>query len=82
MSTPLAFRSLTELASGLSRGDFSSRELVAHYLGRIAHANGKLNAYAAVYGEEALVAAENADRLRAAGWPAGPLFGQPIAVKD
>ena len=82
MSTPLAFRSLTELASGLSRGDFSSRELVAHYLGRIAHANGKLNAYAAVYGEEALVAAENADRLRAAGWPAGPLFGLPIAVKD
>ena len=82
MTTPLEFRSLTELAAGLSAGDFSSRELASHYLGRIARANGKLNAYAAVYDETALAAAEAADRIRASGWPVGPLHGLPIAVKD
>ena len=82
MSTPIEFRSLTELAAGLRRGEFSSRELVSHYLARIARANGKLNAFAEVYDEEALIAADAADRLRAAGWPVGPLHGLPIAVKD
>ena len=82
MTTPLEFRSLTELAAGLSAGDFSSRELVSHYLDRIARANGKLNAYAAVYDETALAAADAADRIRASGWPVGPLHGLPIAVKD
>ena len=82
MSTPLEFCSLTELAAGLRRGEFSSRELVAHYLDRIARANGKLNAYAEVYDEAALIAADAADRWRAAGWPLGPLHGLPIAVKD
>ena len=82
MSTPLEFRSLTELSAGLAQGEFSSRELVAHYLDRIARANGKLNAYAEVYDQTALAAAEAADRLRASGWPLGPLHGLPIAVKD
>jgi len=82
MSTPLEFRSLTELGAGLVRGEFSSRELVLHYLARIARANGKLNAYAEVYDEAALAASDAADRLRAAGWPLGPLHGLPIAVKD
>lgn len=82
MSIPLEFRSLTELAAGLARGEFSSRELVAHYLARIARANPKLNAFAAVYEAEALAAAEAADRVRASGWPVGPLHGLPIAVKD
>lgn len=82
MVTPLAFRSLTELAAGLRAGEFSSRELVAHYLDRIARANGKLNAFAEVYDEAALVAADATDRVRASGWPVGPLHGLPIAVKD
>jgi len=82
MSTPLEFRSLTELGAGLAQGEFSSRELVAHYLARIARANGKFNAYAEVYEQAALAAAEAADRLRASGWPLGPLHGLPIAVKD
>jgi aspartyl-tRNA(Asn)/glutamyl-tRNA(Gln) amidotransferase subunit A len=82
MSVPIEFRSLVELAGGLSAGEFSSRELVARYLGRIARANGRLNAYAEVYEESALAAAEAADRLRASGWPVGPLHGLPIAVKD
>ena len=82
MTAPLAFRSLTELATGLAKREFSARELVQHYLDRIARANGKLNAYASVYAEESLAAADGADRLRASGWPLGPLHGLPIAVKD
>jgi len=82
MSIPLEFRSLAELARGLAAREFSSRELVTHYLGRIARANGKLNAYAEVYDESALAAADAADKVHAAGWPVGPLHGLPIAVKD
>ena len=82
MSTPLEFRSLSELAAGLAAREFSSRELVSHYLGRIARSNKKLNAYAQVFEESALAAADAADRVRASGWPVGPLHGLPIAVKD
>jgi aspartyl-tRNA(Asn)/glutamyl-tRNA(Gln) amidotransferase subunit A len=82
MTAPLEFQSLTELAAGLRRGDFSSRQLIDHFLGRIARANGKLNAYAVVYAEEARAAADAADRVRASGWPVGPLHGLPIAIKD
>lgn len=82
MSTPLAFQSLSELSAGLARGEFSSRDLVSHYLARIARANGKLNAFVAVYEEEALAAADACDRARAAGRMVGPLHGLPIAVKD
>lgn len=82
MTTALEFRSLTELSAGLHAGELSSRELVSHYLDRIARANGKLNAYAEVYEETAIAAADAADRMRASGWPLGPLHGLPIAVKD
>ncbi|MFM9883332.1 MAG: amidase [Burkholderiales bacterium] len=82
MATELAFRSLTELGGGLRRKEFSSRELVDHYLARIDRANKKLHAYVEVYAESARAAAEAADKQRLAGMPIGPLHGLPIAVKD
>src|SRR5215510_59348 len=82
MSTDPAFRSLSELARALRTGEASSLEITRGYLYRIARADGKLAAFAQVYPDEALAAAEAADRIRRSGWPVGPLHGLPIAVKD
>lgn len=82
MNDELAYRSLEELGAGLARKDFSSRELVQAYLARIERGNGKLHAYVDVYRDEAIAAAESADRQRAAGLVLSPLHGLPIALKD
>ncbi len=81
-SVDIAFRSLAELARGLRSGEFSSLELTRHFLQRIERIDRKLGAYAAVYADEALAAAEAADRIRGSGWPVGPLHGLPVAIKD
>jgi len=81
-SIDIAFRSLAELAHGLRTGAFSSLDLTRHFLRRIERIDRTLGAYAAVYTDEALAAAEAADRIRGSGWPVGPLHGLPVAVKD
>jgi len=68
-------------SAGLSRGDFSSRELTQACLARIAALDGRLNSFITVLGEQALAAAESADARRRAG-QAGPLTGIPYANKD
>jgi aspartyl-tRNA(Asn)/glutamyl-tRNA(Gln) amidotransferase subunit A len=78
----LAWLSLTELARARDGGSLSSREIVAAYLGRIEKLDKKLHSFIEVYGEEALAAADRADRERAAGRAHGALHGLPIAVKD
>ncbi len=72
---------LAELAAGLRARRFSSVELTRHFLARIERSNPALNAFITVTGEEALQAAEAADRRLAAG-EAGSLIGVPIAHKD
>ena len=48
-----------------------------------AHAfDARLHAFVDVYRDDALAAATNADRERAAGRICGPLHGLPIAIKD
>lgn len=74
-------KTLTQLAAALKSGEFSSRELTAHYLQRIEQADGKLNSFISVTAEQALKQAEVADNARAAG-NAGPLAGIPLALKD
>ena len=78
----LPWLSLNELARGLTGGSFSSREIVAACFERIARLDGKLHSFIEVYREEALAAAERADRERAAGRVPGALHGLPIAIKD
>ncbi len=73
--------SIAELAAGLRERRFSSRELTAHYLGRIERLDPSLNSYITVSAEAALAAADAADARIAAG-DAGPLTGIPIAHKD
>lgn len=74
-------KSISELASGLRTGEFSSAELVRHYLQRIGSLDKELNSFITVCEESALAQARKADEQLSAG-AAGPLTGIPIAQKD
>ena len=65
----------------LASGALTARQLTEATLGAIERENPAINATVAVYANEALAAADEADRRRAAG-ETGPLLGIPIAVKD
>lgn len=65
----------------LASGALTSRQLTQATLDAIERENPAINATVAVYDDEALAAADEADRRRAAG-ESGPLLGIPIAVKD
>ncbi|MDF2445070.1 MAG: Asp-tRNA Asn/Glu-tRNA Gln amidotransferase subunit [Moraxellaceae bacterium] len=80
-TTPLHHQTLAELARGLERRDFSSRELTQHYLDRIQRLDGGLNSFITVCADLALRQADAADARRAAG-EAAPLTGVPFAQKD
>ncbi len=79
--SPLHALTLTQIADGLSRGDFSSREVTRACLDRIAAHERALNAFITVTVDEALAAADTADARRASG-DTGKLLGLPIAHKD
>jgi amidase len=70
------------MIESLRNGETTSTELVAALLDRIAELNPTLNAIRAVLADEALAAAEKADRRLRAGTPIGPLDGLPITIKD
>ena len=72
---------LTQLASGLADGEFSSVELTEALLARIASHDATLNAFVTVTADQALDAAKRADEARAAG-DGGALNGLPIVHKD
>ena len=74
-------RTLRELSEGLSRGEFSSRELTEALLGRIESHGATLNAFITVTAEAAIAQADRADKARARG-NGGPLNGLPIVHKD
>ena len=74
-------QSIAELAAGLRAKSFSSRELTAHYLERIARLGPRLNSFITVAAEQALADADAAD-ARIDADAAGPLTGIPIAHKD
>lgn len=65
----------------LRSGQVSSRELTQATLDAVTEANRALNAVVEFLAEEALAAADDADRRRAQGED-GPLLGVPIAVKN
>jgi amidase len=74
--------SVAELASRLRKRELSSREVIEAYLQRIQAVNPSLNAVTAVLADEALLAADAADRALDEGREAGPLCGVPMTVKE
>ena len=71
----------TELADLIRRKDVSCRDATASVLARIDEANPKVNALPVVLHEQALAAADEADRALARGDAVGPLHGVPVSVK-
>ncbi len=74
-------RTITELRTGLQKGEFSAEELTLYYLERIEGNARELNAYITVTADIAMEQARRSDRDRGKG-VAGPLSGIPIAYKD
>jgi amidase len=80
--TDLCFRDAVDLAEMIRARKVSSVELVTAHLKQIERINPKVNAICTLLPEDALRAAELADRALAANQTTGVLHGLPIAVKD
>ncbi len=74
--------SLTEIAAAIRAKRVSSREVTSACLARIALWQPRLNCFIALEADEALAAADAADRDLAAGRVRGALHGVPLAHKD
>jgi len=72
----------TALATEIRDKKASSREVVEAHLARIDAVNGSVNAVTVVLAEQALAAADAADRAVATGQALGPLHGVPFTVKE
>ncbi|MEP7022366.1 MAG: amidase family protein [Actinomycetota bacterium] len=75
-------KSALELAAMIRDREVSSREVVQAHLDRIETVNPQLNAIVRLLPEEALAAADTADRVIADGGKTGPLHGVPCTVKE
>jgi amidase len=71
-----------ELAAVMRGRAASSREVVEAHRARIDAVNPALNAVVRRLDEEALVAADAADKALASGDDVGPLHGVPCTVKE
>jgi amidase len=78
MDDALWQQSATQLASLIRSGQVSSREVVQAHLDRIEDVNAAVNAVTITLAEEALAAADEADR----GPAAGPFHGVPFTIKE
>jgi len=71
-----------ELAAMIRDREVSSREVVQAHLDRIEVVNPHLNAIVRLLADQALAAADAADRAVADGARLGPLHGVPFTVKE
>ena len=80
-ATDLCRMGATELAEAIRSRKASSREVVEAHLRRVEAVNPVINAVTILLTEEALKAAEAADRMVAAGGDLPPLLGVPFTLK-
>jgi len=73
---------VAELGAAYRRRDLSPVEVTTAFLNRINDVDPGLRAFVTVLPDTALLQAETAERAFAAGEPAGPLAGIPVALKD
>lgn len=71
-----------ELASRIRSGEVTSRQVVEAHLERIDRIGSEVNAVVRVLADDALGAADAADRAVRAGAALGPLHGVPCTVKE
>src|SRR6476661_2826026 len=76
----LSSLTIAGLRDGFRKGDFTAREIAEHYNNAVAAARS-LNAYTVETPEDALAAAEAADKARSSG-ELGSLAGIPLGIKD
>ncbi|KFA65493.1 hypothetical protein S40285_00507 [Stachybotrys chlorohalonatus IBT 40285] len=81
---PLLDASLEDLRDGLESGVFTSVDLAAAYMARVAEVNGELRAVTEINPDALAIAAERDAERRRATSPAdlGPLHGIPVLLKD
>lgn len=75
-------RALTALSDDYRSGALKPSTVVRAHLDRIERLEPEIGAFQAVYAEDAMMAAEAADRMFAAGHRIGPFHGIPFALKD
>ncbi|MEX2615033.1 MAG: amidase [Alphaproteobacteria bacterium] len=78
----LAYRAAHDLAAAMGDGRLSPVDLVEALLARIAAHDEKLHSFVAVYGDDARLAAQAAEKAIRSGHAVGPLHGVPVALKD
>lgn len=79
----MAKLTLVQAAAGLASGEFTSRQLIADALAKIADPQGEgERSFTQVYADWAQQQALAADQRRAAGKSLSPLDGVPISIKD
>ena len=76
------YSTAAEMSAALAAKEVSSVDLTKRHLDRISQVDSDVHAFLYVDTEGALVQAEAADKLRAAGGTISPLAGVPLALKD
>lgn len=79
---PIHYQDASTLAALIKSKQLSSREVVQAHLDRTAAVNPQINAVVTLMADDALRAADAADRAVAAGDLLGPLHGVPFSIKD
>lgn len=78
----LVYLPASEAAEGIRSGTLSSADLVEAVLRRVERLQPSLNAFTAVFGDEALAEAREADEAVRRGEDLPPLHGVPVTIKD
>jgi Asp-tRNA(Asn)/Glu-tRNA(Gln) amidotransferase A subunit family amidase len=78
----ISYMPAPQLAACVARRELSPVEIVRNSLERIEALNPLLNCFCAIYPEEAMAAAREAERAMRPGRALGALHGLPVAIKD